>query len=416
MAGPGELFQLQLFMLRNLVFFAAVLAMNYTLSRPSPVDFLFVASFALSLFIRHRMHAAVLILFILLGLWAFSFYAASIPYLGQGEVGDELFKKTFVVALAIISAYVGSSWGERQYHRFFSFYVASCVVAASLGIIGFVLQIDELLWDDRARGFIDDPNMYGSFLIPGALASIYFFHSGSHRIFYASAGGVITLGILFSFSRAATAALLFVSFMYIVILYRKRILRLTAAAVAAAIVMAALFTAAFALIENFSDKFLERATFAADYDRGREGRYARYARSLHMILENPTGLGINQQDEIFAEPIHNIFLSSFLNYGWLAGVAWLLTFIGSLWLAKENFHSTGSPIVGLLTVSFLGPVLCANLHEGEHWRHLWLFLGLLWGLNPRNFPRRAGIAVRADGDFGRQAPTRLVTVGDRQVP
>jgi hypothetical protein len=29
---------------------------------------------------------------------------------------------------------------------------------------------------------------------------------------------------------------------------------------------------------------------------------------------------------------------------------------------------------------------CAILQQVEHWRHLWLFLGLLWGFNIRNFP------------------------------
>ena len=36
--------------IRNVVFFMAVIAMNYTLARPSPVDLLFVTAAALSVF------------------------------------------------------------------------------------------------------------------------------------------------------------------------------------------------------------------------------------------------------------------------------------------------------------------------------------------------------------------------------
>ena len=56
----------------------------------------------------------------------------------------------------------------------------------------------------------------------------------------------------------------------------------------------------------------------------RKARYSRYLLSIPMILENPFGLGMLEIDKYFPEPVHNIFISSFVNYGWLAGVAWIL--------------------------------------------------------------------------------------------
>ena len=44
----------------------------------------------------------------------------------------------------------------------------------------------------------------------------------------------------------------------------------------------------------------------------------------------------------------------------------------------------------MLLVSFLAPVMCAALHEGEHWRHLWLMIGLLWGFNGPDYRRIGG--------------------------
>ncbi len=39
-------------------------------------------------------------------------------------------------------------------------------------------------------------------------------------------------------------------------------------------------------------------------------------------------------------------------------------------------------------LGWLGIVFCAFLHEAERWRHMWLTMGLIWGLNPRNWPAR----------------------------
>ena len=75
---------------------------------------------------------------------------------------------------------------------------------------------------------------------------------------------------------------------------------------------------------------MSRLTLAEPYDLGRMGRYARYVLAIPLILEHPFGLGMLQIDKIFPEPIHNIFISSFVNYGWLAGVAWIMLTILSV--------------------------------------------------------------------------------------
>ena len=58
---------------------------------------------------------------------------------------------------------------------------------------------------------------------------------------------------------------------------------------------------------------------AETYDLGQFGRYNRYLLAIPMILQNPLGLGLFEIDKYFPEPIHNIWISAFLNYGWIAG-------------------------------------------------------------------------------------------------
>jgi hypothetical protein len=64
-------------------------------------------------------------------------------------------------------------------------------------------------------------------------------------------------------------------------------------------------------------------------------------------------------------------------------VAWLLVVALSFKIAFENQRVTHSPIATWLSFAVLSQLPCALLQQVEHWRHLWLLLGLLWGFNCR---------------------------------
>ncbi len=152
-------------------------------------------------------------------------------------------------------------------------------------------------------------------------------------------------------------------------------------------------------IDNFSEKVIERFTVAKDYDLGYGGRYHRYILALPFLLEHPLGLGLYELDKYFPEPIHNIWISSFLNYGWVAGFAWTLLMVLSLQITWYNWKRTRNSLCLFVFFSWLSIVSCAMLHQSERWRHLWLFTGIVWGFNYRNFPaasRSVAGAGRAD--------------------
>jgi hypothetical protein len=384
---------------RNIIFFTAILALNYTLARPSPVDLLFLLALGTSLFVlRQPVRVNFVIFFLLLLSFELAFFYASVPHLYEHVVDPavpsrtsvlfELLAKTFVIVIAMTSAFVAMSWNERTYQTFMKVYLVSALVAALIGIFGFLAQIDLLTWDARAKSFIDDPNMFGTFLNPAILCGVYLFHHRLwNRSFLVGAMLVIALGILQSFSRAAIVSVLLCVIGYTVFINRFRLSRLIPIFVAIAIVGLLLGAVAYLSSTEFSQKFLQRLTFAESYDLGREGRYGRYLLVLPMILEHPAGLGVLQLEKIFPEPIHNIFLSSFINYGWVGGFTWLAIFLCSIAVAIDNYRRTRSPVAVFLLFAFLAVVMCNALHEGEHWRHLWLFMGLLWGFNRARFPR-----------------------------
>lgn len=373
---------------RNFLYLTAVVAMNYTLMRPSPVDLLFILSFLFTLaWLAVSPHKLVskraVLLTLLLGAWAVGYTLSSLPHLREPNVIFELIAKTFAISIGIIAAFVSMSWNRRHFETFMKVYMVSCVIASILGTIGFVTQNGLLTWDGRAKGLIDDPNMYGSFLIPAVLFCGYFLlRPRSRKLLLLGALGILLLGVILSFSRIALVATVLCLIAYVVFQNRHRPQRIIVMAAALFGIGALLLGIASLTSEEFTAKLLDRLTIAKSYDLGEEGRYSRYLLVLPMILQNPIGVGVLQLEKIFPEPIHNIWLSSFVNYGWLAGFAWITLVVSTVVVSVLNYRRSGDDISIVLMLSIIGIVMCSSLHEGEHWRHMWLTYGLVWGFAP----------------------------------
>lgn len=408
-------FLFTIFSTRNLLFWLAVLAMNYTLSRPSPVDLLFIAALLITLThiavsAHQRVARRAPILALIVATWALSFIVASLPHLSEKNVVFELLAKTFAISIAVTGAFVSMSWHRRHYETFMRVYIVSCAIASVIGTIGFVLQNDALTWDGRARGLIDDPNMYGSFLIPSVMFCAYFlFRPGRGKFLLLVALGLILLAIMLSFSRIAqVATMVCLTALYIFKNRHRpeRLWMLVGGFVALIVILIAVISFA---PSEFSAKFMDRLTLAKSYDVGETGRYTRYMLVLPMIMQNPLGLGVLQLEKIFPEPIHNIWLSSFVNYGWVAGFTWITLVVSSIVISILNYRRTRSDLSVTLLISLIGLIMCTSLHEGEHWRHLWLFFGLVWGFCTVNFEAAPATSAMGRNVAAEQSRRRRVT-------
>lgn len=390
-----------IFSTRNFVFLISVLAMNYTLMRPSPVDLLYLASllitfFHMALFPGQQITRRAIFMMLIVGGWTVSFMVASMPHVGEDFVLFELISKTFAVSIGVTGVVVSMTWRKRHFEKFMVFYIASCVICSVLGTVGFVLQNQLLTWDGRAKGLIDDPNMYGSFLIPAVVFCAYYLsRRQGNRLLLVGSLAIILLGILLSLSRIAIVAAMFCLFAYLVFHNRRNLRQLIMILGGITVVGMVLFVIATLVSPEFSAMFSDRLTIAKPYDLGEQGRYNRYLQVLPMIATNPVGVGVMQLEKIFPEPIHNIWLSSFVNYGWGGGVSWIALMIGSLVVSVRNYRRTKSEISIALVISLVAVVMCATLHEGEHWRQMWLMIGLIWGLNPNLFEEDRKPVVRS---------------------
>ena len=380
---------------RNFLFFVAVLCMHAIVGRPTPADGIFMIVLYLSVVLNPTINSRFLIFSMLSLAWCFSMFFSSIHVLSNPEVQFQLLSHTFVVLLGVTGCFMAMSWGESNFLTFMNVYLVACCIAACLGIIGFVGNIDLFLWDGRARALFPEPIVFGGFLMPGVFAGTYLLSQGRRKLFPLVALLLCIVGVLLSFSRGVVVSLIVMGPIYYLILNRARFARATACLVIAIVVASAVTAIALLSFPAFEAKVFDRMTLAKDYDAAPGGRYDRYLLSIPLILENPLGLGMLEIDKVFSEPVHNIFISSFVNYGWVAGVAWILLTLLSFKIALSDYRASRSPIAIWLSFSLLAQLPSALLQQVEHWRHLWLFLGLLWGFKPRNFPVPAPTVPRA---------------------
>ncbi len=216
---PAATIRLNTFGLRDAVLCAAVLLMNYTLLRPSPVDLAFLLALGLSFLVNQRVTISFFVYLMTVTAWYVGVFASSISLLDvlavkPGQQVDasvavpfELLTKAFVILISLIACHTAQSWGRRELERFLKVVVVSCVIGAAIGVFGFATGNEALLWDGRAKGFFDDPNMFASFLLPGMLAAMYFVAQRRSMV-WVGALAIIVLGILFGFSRAAVGSML----------------------------------------------------------------------------------------------------------------------------------------------------------------------------------------------------------------
>jgi O-antigen ligase len=383
-AAPG--IAVGLFKIRNFLFFVAVLSMHMIVLRPTPADGLFMVVLYLSVVLNPTINAKALIFFLLTLVWTVCIYLSSIHVMNDPEVQFQLLSRTFVVLLGLTGCVVAMSWRESNFHSFTKVYLAACCIAAILGIVGFVGGVDVFIWDGRAKALFPEPNVLGGFLLPGVLAATYLLNRGHGLVFPLVALVLCIVGVVLSFSRVAIFSLVVFAPIYFIVLSRDHRARAIAHLLIVVAIVVAVLTVALMSFNGFEAKVFDRSTIAKDYDVGPKGRYSRYLLSIPIILENPLGLGLLEVDKYFPEPIHNLYIGSFLDYGWIAGVVMLLLTALAFKIAFENERATRSPISMWLGFSLLTQLPCALLQQVEHWRHLWMFLGLLWGFNIRNFP------------------------------
>ena len=136
--------------------------------------------------------------------------------------------------------------------------------------------------------------------------------------------GVLLFALLLTFSRGAWINLAVSLALYAYFTFgtaatnRQRLKLVVSLLLAGALAVSVL--AAAQSIPTVADLMGERASLDQSYDVGPEGRFGGQQKAIGLIVTHPLGIGALEFHERYHhEDVHEVYLSMFLNAGWLGG-------------------------------------------------------------------------------------------------
>lgn len=271
----------------------------------------------------------------------------------------------------------------------FRVYVVAAAVTSTLGILGYfgIPGFDVFTRYSRAQGAFADPNVFAPFLVAPILYLIYGIMNRSVTMLPIRAGFlfVILLGELLAFSRGGWGVTMVSALLFYCLLLineprpevRAKFILMGVAGLAALIIAIGIALQ----IDAIANLFVQRAQVVQSYDGARLGRFARHFIGFELALSKPWGIGNLEFGRLYGEDEHNVYLRSLLSYGWIGFVSWL-TII--LWPLIQGFkmlflQRPWQVYFQICYVVFLCHLLLAYVIDIDHWRHVYLLLGMMWG-------------------------------------
>lgn len=335
-------------------------------------------------------------------LWAG--FAVVLAMTACGEISAALARETGIaVSHMTVSLYLVGAWflfavfiakePEKHTRLVLNAYLLTGILAALCGIAGYLNlfpgAFDLFTRYGRASGPFKDPNVFGPFLVAPLLTALHLWLVRPLRrgLLPLLAAAILAVGILFSFSRGAwaAAAIGFLIYGYVYTITadtnRQRV-KLVALVLFGIAALGMIVTAALQS-EAISDLLEQRAALTQSYDEGPDGRFGGQKKAVGLILENPLGIGSAIFTRFYHhEEVHNVYLSMFLNAGWVGGLLYLMTCVGTLifGFGYAFKKSATSPLFLIAFAALAGNICEGVLIDSDHWRHFYLLLALVWGM------------------------------------
>jgi len=331
-----------------------------------------------------------------LGLWlvfvALGLAACSVSTTFDTAVTHQAVTLFLAVGAFVLAGYVTAD-PEPRFRLVMNFYVLGCLVAAGAALVGYfqiIPAFTELFTNyGRARGTFKDPNVLGAALAP-AIAYVVWIalrQPWRHVLFAGAVGLPLVLALFLSFSRGAWASaafsVLLVVWLSLVTTRRAAdVRRFVIVSVLGTLTLTAIIASALEL-EAVEGLFEQRASLDQSYDEGPEGRFGGQAKAIGLILDHPLGIGTHTfRDTYHPEEAHNVYLSQFMNAGWIGGMLYAIsvfaTLAAGLYAIRRRTALQGPLIVA--TAAFAGLAFEGFVIDTDHWRHVFVFMGLIWGL------------------------------------
>lgn len=291
---------------------------------------------------------------------------------------------------------------ERYVPLLLSAYTVSALIAVTAAWVGYIDLFpgayDLFTRYGRARGTFEDPNVYGAFLVPAIVYCFYLVlnSSSSRALLFSALGGFLLFGCLLSLSRGAWASLfvalaIFSFFTFSTTSSNRKRVKLFLILLLGTIVVVGVVAAA-QTVPKYAELFEQRTSFEQSYDVGPEGRFAGHLRAMDLALDNPLGLGALEYARIYQlGDVHEVYISMFLNTGWLGGLLYLGLVVATLWLGIRRviYDRGGDGLSAVVLAVFAALVMEGFVIDTDHWRHFFVIMALVWGMALDMKPRRA---------------------------
>ena len=371
--------------------YICILSSFLTIVQPAPYEFLAMVLGFACLLARVPIDRKVMPLVMLLFLLELGGLMSMIPVMDYQDGVKFMFISIYLAISGVIFAFVFSDDCVRRLRILRAAYIPSAAIAALLGIAGYFKLFpgaeQMFLMNSRAVSTFKDPNIFGPFLILPLLMIAERFLAGVFKLRYIVCGCIILFGLLLAFSRAAWGNFAISAFAMFVLMIltrpdarsRRRIVMMGLGAVGAI----ALLVAVLVSIEDVREMFLQRATLLQAYDTGTEGsRFNIQQRSIEEILVNPNGMGPWVFAVQYGLVSHNSYLGTFLNHGWLGGIAYIALTLSTLVvgyravITRTPWQDLSIPVYA----TYFGLCLESAIVDTDHWRHYYLLVGVIWGL------------------------------------
>ncbi len=331
----------------------------------------------------------------------------------------------FLVASAVFFAAVIVEQPEKRLEIIRRAYIVSAVIVSLIGVLayfGAFPNADFFKLYDRAKGTFQDPNVYGPFLVLPAtvLARDILTRRLRESVLRVLWLLIILAAIFLSFSRAAWGMVAFsiLAVAYLAYVTEKRKLarfRLVAYLAAGLVAIGFMLSAAIS-IPAVQALWVQRAEIVQSYDAGKGGRFDRWVEGFTTIPERPLGYGPFQFGITYGEDEHNMWLKGFTVYGWLGGIAY---FILVLWTLKASAPllfkpRPWTPFIQCTFAVYIGQLFIHNVIDNDHWRHLFLIYGVLWGaIAAEKMLQRGGVRIREVASRPISAPAGVPALASR---
>jgi hypothetical protein len=372
----------------------------FDIGEPSPYDVLAAPTilFWLALGLRLPRHALLFVALLLV--YCLGLVLALVPHLDQPLSVTWMAASAYLIVTAMFFVVFFADDAQRRAELALKALLTGCLVAAAAGVAGYfnLLGAAEPFAEwGRATGTLQDPNVFGSFLIFGVLYLVRGLVAGEtrHPLLALSALLLLLAGVFLSFSRGswlaaaiAVAALLFTS----CAASRSGGLRRRIALLSLIILALSATSVAGLLAFDEVRAMFETRAQVQDYDVGATGRFGNQLRAIPLLLERPNGLGPLRFRAAFGFEPHNSYLGAFTNGGWMTGLAFIslmltTAYVGLRLCLRPSPCQRAAHIVFAMQVTFLVQSLQIDI---DHWRHVFLVWGMIWGMEAARLRWPAG--------------------------